>query len=1069
MKKTLITLFIILILSGIAVGGQLRSYPFPFIGKWQPAVDPLLIDELGFQDIQNVRKHGKGYRGVSGHTQVNTSEWNATYSYPRNGFHFRKSQPAESHLIVTAVDSSEAAPRLYENTTAIPSQGNFTATAIYTEDTSADLGRFSTAPQGNMVYCNGEESLIWGGNEVGITGFEVYDPAGAFNYDYYDKVSNTLDDSGNVAVITPTAAAIDAYTKLLLHFDGADAGTVFTDSGATTHAATIAGNVQTDTAYKKFGTASGLFDGTGDFITYPDHADWTLGTAEFAMDSWVKIDTLTSERAIASQVTDDGNYWEFLVNADGKAGFVYMAGTSSENTIEILTAAGKITTGTEYHVAVERDSDSNFYVYVNGELEASGNDTDSIANLTGTLHVGILNKAAPEDAFDGWQDELRITKGAQRYNGANFEPPIAAYSGTGISYMHIGSVRPLKGFKTYVKTANTAASTMTVYYWDGADWAAVSSLVDNTDTGASLAVTGTVTFTSTVASAQKSVIGLLQLYWYKVAISACDSTTTLSYITLDAPMQDMTNIWDTTTTPVAKCFSKTTEYEDFTDEVMDETPDYYAELDSLLAAEYVLLGFAEPQQGFDISMVSAQVNINNAVLTVSYWSGSAWVAVSSMADGTSSNGKSLNKSGTITFSAVSSSAEFPREIEQEIPLYWYKLSWSTFLDATVQVYHIEGIPVPEPIKGFKFPSIYQNRTWLFCEKSHHKSKAIYSAYNAPYIFNGSDSGVVYFGDDEELVAAQVIYNLYRTSGVEQLVVCKKNQTFRLFGSGPEDFEVQQLSGTIGCIAPLSMAVCPLSNLTEQETNRQVVIFQSSSGVIMCDGASMVDISMDIANYWDKNSSDFIPTSRQDDSVGWFDPDLKSYKLLISSGSGQATHNVELEYSLDWGEWTKIYREDGSGADPLQIGFLTRDTTGNSYSYGANNSGQIWRLENGNNWNGTAIAQYLWTKDFLIDKEAPFFKHTVIDYLRMLYKTKTGTGSVTIAHYCDGTLTVDGTDDQAVPDAIDITSDNMSTQDCSLGPCLKHSLKLSTSTANIADGMEVLGMGLYYDSIDTIQE
>ena len=82
--------------------------------------------------------------------------------------------------------------------------------------------------------------------------------------------------------------AVDEYTKLLLHCDGADGSTTFIDS-ATGKTITASGNAQIDTAQYKFGGASGLFDGTNDFLYTPNHADFTFGTGDFTIDFWVRL------------------------------------------------------------------------------------------------------------------------------------------------------------------------------------------------------------------------------------------------------------------------------------------------------------------------------------------------------------------------------------------------------------------------------------------------------------------------------------------------------------------------------------------------------------------------------------------------------------------------------------------------------------------------------------------------------------------------------------------------------------------------------------------------------------
>ena len=69
-------------------------------------------------------------------------------------------------------------------------------------------------------------------------------------------------------------AVDDGYTVALLHMDGADTSTTFTDESGKTWTAN--GNAQIDTAQSVFGGASGLFDGTGDYLSASDHADWQL-------------------------------------------------------------------------------------------------------------------------------------------------------------------------------------------------------------------------------------------------------------------------------------------------------------------------------------------------------------------------------------------------------------------------------------------------------------------------------------------------------------------------------------------------------------------------------------------------------------------------------------------------------------------------------------------------------------------------------------------------------------------------------------------------------------------------
>ena len=83
--------------------------------------------------------------------------------------------------------------------------------------------------------------------------------------------------------------SVASTTVLLLSSNGSDADTTFTDDSPTTpHTITANGDAQLDTEYKKFGTASGLYDGTGDYLTTPDDADFDLSADDGGFDAWIK-------------------------------------------------------------------------------------------------------------------------------------------------------------------------------------------------------------------------------------------------------------------------------------------------------------------------------------------------------------------------------------------------------------------------------------------------------------------------------------------------------------------------------------------------------------------------------------------------------------------------------------------------------------------------------------------------------------------------------------------------------------------------------------------------------------
>src|SRR3989338_6322305 len=118
-----------------------------------------------------------------------------------------------------------------------------------------------------------------------------------YNNNSYTKLLLHMDgaDAGTTFTESATgktvtnAEAHDSYTKLMLHMEGADAGTTFTDTETTPKAVTANGNAQIDTAQSKFGGASGLFDGAGDYLTIPSSSAFDFGTGNFTIDFWVRL------------------------------------------------------------------------------------------------------------------------------------------------------------------------------------------------------------------------------------------------------------------------------------------------------------------------------------------------------------------------------------------------------------------------------------------------------------------------------------------------------------------------------------------------------------------------------------------------------------------------------------------------------------------------------------------------------------------------------------------------------------------------------------------------------------
>lgn len=293
--------------------------------------------------------------------------------------------------------------------------------------------------------------------------------------------------SGGVVQLHDNPGGNDSYTKLLLHADGT--GATFTDSSASNHTITANGDATQSSTQSKFGGKSAYFDGTGDYLSTPDDADWALGTGDFTIDCWVYFTkSLSSDQGLVGQGSSSSSQWALYWDpTQGIKFFSQTGGTTYININQGGTSGWS--TNTWYHIAVVRNGNS-FIIYRDGTSVASGTDADSVDNTSATLNVGVGN----QQYFGGYMDEIRISNGIARWTG-NFTSPTSAYTGstypTSQAYYITTAAGSQIDTSTWTEitsvtlTQTTPASTTLLYlvsfdgrttwkYWTGSAWAASS-------------------------------------------------------------------------------------------------------------------------------------------------------------------------------------------------------------------------------------------------------------------------------------------------------------------------------------------------------------------------------------------------------------------------------------------------------------------------------------------------------------------------------------------------------------------------------------------------------------------
>jgi hypothetical protein len=209
--------------------------------------------------------------------------------------------------------------------------------------------------------------------------------------------------------------------KLLLHCDGANDSTTFTDNSGTPKAPTVVGNSKISTAQSLFGGASGLFDGSGDYLDYASSTDFDLFAGDFTIEfaayfsssvanqTILQVGTSAVERANISIVSNLLILYT-QTNAGGGNTRISAAAPSNNAWHQIaLIKSGSTLTLTSDGVSV---GTSTTTVWPSGSMK---------------LDVGVGNGIdGGSTYYAGYIDELRITKGVARYT-APYTPATSAF------------------------------------------------------------------------------------------------------------------------------------------------------------------------------------------------------------------------------------------------------------------------------------------------------------------------------------------------------------------------------------------------------------------------------------------------------------------------------------------------------------------------------------------------------------------------------------------------------------------------------------------------------------------
>ena len=238
-----------------------------------------------------------------------------------------------------------------------------------------------------------------------------------------------------------------ASVSLLLHCDGTDGSTTFTDNSPSPKTVTAYGTAALKTAQKQYGSASLWINADTNYAKVTAHADLDFGSGDFTWEAWVYRDAVNS-----------GSYGDALwCSSAGPVGFAVSISptghigisASSTGTWDLYkgcdpgdpVGSAALALDTWYHIAVTRSGDT-WRGFVNGVLDQSFTKAGTISAAPGGYNIGRWHDEVNR-CVNGYLDDIRVTKGTARYT-ADFTPPTEAFPdyGTNVGQLALAAYAP---------------------------------------------------------------------------------------------------------------------------------------------------------------------------------------------------------------------------------------------------------------------------------------------------------------------------------------------------------------------------------------------------------------------------------------------------------------------------------------------------------------------------------------------------------------------------------------------------------------------------------------------------
>ena len=485
---------------------------------------------------------------------------------------------------------------------------------------------------------------------------------------------------------------------------------------------------------------------------------------------------------------------------------------------------------------------------------------------------------------------------------------------------------------TTVNTTDTAVCK--VYSWVAGAWQERSTGYDDGTlvSGKTHARDGTIAWTVNSTDTMR-ILGGMMGYWYKVEPQSTYLTdgVTVNKCQVVRAASLLTNKWSGVWEWVAGCRfydQSAGEYVEALGRVSNESESQNLNLDAATTSDYVYFKTLEPATAVGLGMTTDEQNTAASLVDlIEHWDGSAFTTVGTLTDTTKDNAadSSLSQSGSISWNATALTPQKRTWQGDEIPGYWYRISWAVDLSASVSIFMMVYAPFPEVLPAYDGCVQFKGRLMVWGDPEF-PNRLRFSALDRPDCFSGSDSGYTDpFGDMKKVLCAIPFHN--------ELIVFKEDSVFLLEGYNKQTFGIMKIADRIGLASPKTAVVIETgSPAMHKDEALSIAIWQDVDGIYMLDGRKPRKCSLPIDRYFNQEYSECIAKTSIRNRQAFSDPLNNEYHFLLPSG--------ELVYNYITDEWYPPWDRELD----LDTGLVLKGTDNRYYTYGGTSGGFVCQLE-----------------------------------------------------------------------------------------------------------------------------